>query len=293
MNKDQRREVSQKFVRKLKRIEQAFIKPIYDALMWQVREFTHSLRTHGSEEAKRHIDKILINDELSKVITNLFTTLATYSYYDTKRSILKSVKQEQKAFGFGFDPELYARLIAYLRLYLLSKAVLPITQTTKELLLKALEIGLREGKSSEVIAREIEDAQMTLNRARMIARTEAQFALFYGQNQAEEDSDWVTQNEWITAEDDRVRESHMQVDGVVKLYGKRFPVPIYFRGIIIGYDFMLGPGDPVATAGNVINCRCRRVTTAARDKNGRLIRKSNISVILPEEVFQPHTVITI
>jgi SPP1 gp7 family putative phage head morphogenesis protein len=55
----------------------------------------------------------------------------------------------------------------------------------------------------------------------------------------------IEQQEWSTAEDDRVRESHMAVDGMkVKL------------GDVFGITGLRFPRDPLGDAGEVINCRC-------------------------------------
>ena len=44
-------------------------------------------------------------------------------------------------------------------------------------------------------------------------------------------------------------------------------------------DKLRHPGDPKASAGSVINCRCNMALKPKRDERGRLIPKSRISVI--------------
>jgi uncharacterized protein with gpF-like domain len=127
----------------------------------------------------------------------------------------------------------------------------------------------------------------------MIVRTESLKAMQYGQRTAQTNSRWQTQSEWIAATDHRTRHSHRDVDGDKVDEGDRFKVAIFRGKIQMGFDMMLGPGDPHASAGNVINCRCTLATTAKRDRNGRLVAKSNISVLLPGETFRPHTTIIV
>ena len=66
--------------------------------------------------------------------------------------------------------------------------------------------------------------------------------------------------EWMTAMDGRERLSHNQMNGTIIDFKEKFNVGITKtkKGgqIIIGYEEMDRPGDPNATAENVINCRC-------------------------------------
>lgn len=279
-------------------MERPFIKRIYEALQSQIKHFTAALREQGIDQARHNIEKILINDSLIEPLRDLFKTFGAYSIRQTQASINKSARfkpTEKKA--FGIDPVLLAAIIDYLKRYLLIKVVIPITETTRKQILDALINGTEQGWGADKIAMELESAELTRARALMIVRTESLKALFLGSQSAVTESRWQTETEWIAANDHRTRHSHRDVDGNKIDEGKRFAVPIYRKGFIIGYDFMLGPGDPVATAGNVINCRCSKVTIAKRDDKGRLIPKkvgnSGISVILPQERFQPSQIITI
>ena len=59
--------------------------------------------------------------------------------------------------------------------------------------------------------------------------------------------------EWISTLDDRTRESHLQMDGVIADIDSTFEVENLTDG---GIDNMLYPLDPNGSAGNVCNCRC-------------------------------------
>jgi uncharacterized protein with gpF-like domain len=129
----------------------------------------------------------------------------------------------------------------------------------------------------------LEAPELTIWRARMIVRTESNKAMFYGQELGERDIKWESTKLWIAAKDHRTRHSHRKVDGDRIDSEGRFQVPVYKSiggvQVQIGYDLMRGPGDPDATAGNVINCRCTMVRRLKRDESGRLVRKRQNQLI--------------
>lgn len=305
MTAKQRREYSELHRRVIKRMESPFIKPVYEALRSQILAFTEVLKNSTVEHARQQIDRVLINTELAKPITDIYRTFGFYMARKTTRQINQSakirVKAPEKKAGFGVDELLLAEIIRFLKENLLVKAVFPITATTRRDILAMLEKGITEGWGVDRIAKELERPDFLLWRARMIVRTESLFAMQYGQQTAIKSSRWETESEWIAANDHRTRHSHREVDGKKVDEGKRFKVNRYrpSKGIniLIGFDLMLGPGDPHAHADNSINCRCCLATVAKRDANGRLIPKkvvnSRISVILPQDVFKPSQVITI
>lgn len=291
-----RDQISEQFIRVMKRFEGQFINRVYDALQRQITDFTAKLLIMGSQAAKRQLDSIVIDTPIASVIQDIYTDIGIYSYGRTTRQINASAR-EQKDMGFGFNETLFRQILDYFTLYLLNKAVLPISQTTRDWILQVLLQGEREGWGVDKMARELEDSDFTMARARLIVRTELLKAMEFGATKAKEDSKWMTVSEWIAAKDHRTRHSHRYIDGTVVEEGEKFNVPIYRGNALIGWEKMRGPGDPNATAGNVCNCRCTLVTYAKRDQNGNLIPKkignSRISVILPNERFNPTTVITI
>lgn len=94
-------------------------------------------------------------------------------------------------------------------------------------------------------------------RAETIARTEAQTALHESQQQAMEqavDTGLFSKTDikfvWHTARDARVRDSHAEMDGQIKIMGEPF---VSGLGNLLEY-----PGDPTAPIEDVANCRCFR-----------------------------------
>jgi uncharacterized protein with gpF-like domain len=107
----------------------------------------------------------------------------------------------------------------------------------------------------------------------MIVRTESQKAAFKGRQMAADKLEYATTTEWIAANDHRTRHSHRRVDGDVVEPGKKFKVPIYKGDQLVGYEEMIGPGDPKASKGNVINCRCTDAKRVVFDEKGEPVLK--------------------
>jgi SPP1 gp7 family putative phage head morphogenesis protein len=99
--------------------------------------------------------------------------------------------------------------------------------------------------------------------AERIARTETTAAANYGAVQSGAVSGFVMQKRWISALDGRTRDPHAAANGQRANEKEPFNV---------GGERMMYPGDPSASAGNVINCRCTIAVIPKRDVNGRLIR---------------------
>lgn len=273
--------------RSMNRMEAPFIKPIAMAIKSQIVKVENVLLSHGIHAARMENEKMLVNENLWKPITDLYKVFGLYMYRRTTREINRSAKNIEQKAGFGTDEQLLNQIISYLNQFAFNRVILPITQTTRELILKKIIEGETNGWGVARIIQELGSIDMTVGRAYTIVRTESLKAMQYGQETAARNSRWASEKEWISAHDFRTRHSHRLVDGMKVDEGQRFPVPIFksIKGNDIqqGIDLMLGPGDPYASAGNVINCRCTLVTVAKRDENGRLIlkpRNTNISVIL-------------
>lgn len=283
MNQQQRKEFAAKHQRAMNRMESPFHKPIARAIHQQILDIIEALKLHGITAAFAKNEMYMVNHHLKTPIENIYKVFGLYMARRTTREINKSARHEEKA-GFGIDFEFLKEIIAYLQQYVFNRVILPITQTTRDLILKKLIEGEEKGWGVDQIVRELELPDMTVSRARTIVRTESLKAMEFGQKVAGANSRWQYVSEWIAARDHRTRHSHRIVDGEQVDEGTRFAVPIFKGNIQIGVDLMKGPGDPQASAGNVINCRCTLVTVAKRDKNGRLVLKnptnSNISLVL-------------
>lgn len=117
--------------------------------------------------------------------------------------------------------------------------------------------GINGGESKEQIADRVDAvldytrSERWTNRAKVIAQTETNRAYGAGTLAAGLEQSRVTgrllRKRWDTEQDSRVRASHREVDGEVRDLG----MPFYVDGFP-----MMFPGDPLAPAELVVNCRC-------------------------------------
>lgn len=128
-----------------------------------------------------------------------------------------------------------------------------IADTTEADVLAALAEGLEEGLGTAAIARRIRKVT-TLSpfRADLIARTETHAAATYASvetvRNAEQTLGVRMLKEWLPTLDSRTRESHAAMAATS-------PIPMDDK-FDVGGEMMDRPGDPTASAENVINCRC-------------------------------------
>jgi hypothetical protein len=255
-----------------RRYERLFVGKIYKALQSQIKTFTANLKAGGVEYAKGIMSTDVMNLQIGPVIQQLYRLAGVTNANNVYRDI-KRFEPKEKLAGFGFNEKWTQEINRYFQLHLLEKAVLPISETTKNQILALLQKATEEGWSVERTVKELETSDITKNRARKIVRTETVRAVNFGGMLGAYESKLVMDKEWISAHDNRVRgkkpedrHSHVSLDGdktdmLKPFHDSRSGEPIQF------------PGDPEASAGNTINCRCVLGFVPKRDKNGRVIRK--------------------
>jgi hypothetical protein len=279
---------SAKHIRRMKLFERQHLKAVIIALKEQIKLVVSVLKSRGIEAAINSLDSVQINQHLAPPIRDIYKTVGLYFANKTIHDLKQS---EKKGIGFGFNDEFLRDILNYFARYLLNKAVLPISETMKSIILNILTEGQQNGWGADKIAMQLESDELTLTRARLIVRTESNKAMNYGQLLGESKSEWESTKKWIAANDHRTRHSHRFIDDTVIDFKDRFHVPIYktvggVRGkkkgieMQIGYDLMTGPGDLHASAGNICNCRCTLSFAAKRDADGRLVRKASAPVLV-------------
>lgn len=273
MNQKKRRQYSLANARKVKKWEATFTSHINKVLKNQVAGIVSILREKGIHAAQSETHKIIMVDGLASALQRLYIFVGIQSAKRVLREVNLSARQKEKKAGFGFD-EIWISLIKrFFELYLLEKAVSPISKETRRLILAILEKGITDGWGIDQMADFMTSDSFTMARARLIARTEITKAQFYGEELGVEASEWETEEQWISAHDHRVRSSHRKVDGETIPSGGKFKVDVIRNNVVVDYDMMKGPGDPEAHVENIIQCRCVRSFVARRDERGRLIPK--------------------
>lgn len=131
--------------------------------------------------------------------------------------------------------------------------VTQINRTTESQIRRVIRMGLDEGLSVSKIGSRIRSVAgpMAAVRANIIARTETHAAANYGAQQAAELTGLDMRREWVSAQDDRTRDTseadHVDANG--QTVGMKEP-------FAVSGEQMMFPGDPSGSAANVINCRC-------------------------------------
>lgn len=282
MTAKERQAYSQAYANQMNRLEKMFIRKVYKALLSQVQEFIDDMQANGLQAATNRLyASVPTNEAIGPVIQDMHKEAGLYfgkkAYYEIRRSARKKIEKA----GFGLSEEWLEAIIAFFRdeYFILVKN---ISDTTRDQIFKVLSNAAEQGLSNDDIVKQLKAPEINAARARLITRTELGKGAFFGRKLAADDSEWETEKEWIAANDHRTRHSHRAVDGDVVDYDGKFAVSTP-KG---GTDYMLGPGDPTASAANLCNCRCSSATRAKRDENGRLIPKTRVIPMGPGSLSQ-------
>jgi len=128
-----------------------------------------------------------------------------------------------------------------------------VNTTTQKQLRVALIEGIQEGENIESLKKRVQGVfdgtvRGSAWRSRMIARTEVIGSFNFASLQGYQQSGVVTQKEWLTALDERVRQSHRDANGQIRKLDEPFDV---------GGSPLMFPGDGEhGSMVEVINCRC-------------------------------------
>lgn len=132
-----------------------------------------------------------------------------------------------------------------------------IPDETYNLVFAAITDAINGGGNQQAVAEAVDSvltwtgSESWANRARTIAITETTRAYGAGTLAAGMEQSRVTgrmlQKRWVSEGDSRVRPEHRAVT--------KEPIPLAAM-FQVGADLMLYPGDPLASADEVVNCRC-------------------------------------
>jgi hypothetical protein len=270
MTRGERNQYRIEWERRRSGVEKRWRGKVKAALDQQVKFFVTYVKTEGLYAGKLNIQYHVPFEGLSVVLRSMYINAALFQANVTW-SELRSM-EGQKYRGFGFNKEWTDAIIAYFRLHLLNKAVLPITENTKEWIGKVLERATVEGWGVEETVNEILTKAKDINRkrARVITRTESVRAMNVGTLIGAEKSSLILDKAWIDAKDNRERPSHLRC-GRQKPIDQNEP---FQNGLMF-------PGDPNGPAKEVVNCRCSVAMVPRRDAQGRVMRKPKPQAVNP------------
>lgn len=281
MTAKERQAYSQAYIQQMNRLENKYTRKVFNALYSQVQKFIDDIEASGLQAAQNRLYVAVGNEEIGPVIQAMHKEAGLYFGKKTYYEIRRSAKRKIEKAGFGLSEEWLAALVDFFKGEYFS-LVQNISETTKDQLFKVLSRAAEEGWSNDDTVKALKNPELIAWRARLITRTELNKGAFAGRKIAEMDSEWELEKEWIAANDHRTRHSHRAVDGDVIDVNGKFAVATP-KG---GTDYMLGPGDPTASAANLCNCRCSSATRAKRDENGRLIPKAKVIPMGPGSLSQ-------
>lgn len=260
----------------MRAMEKQFIAPVYKALRKQTSSFTKLAKTYGLDRARSYLSSQVMDDEMAKVIQNIYLKAGIYTAKKTRiaeRGVKNFYPDLQVKRTMGFNERMTTDILEYFRLYLLEKAILPISATTRERIETVLRKGIEEGWGVDEIVRKLESdvfRDMTRRRAEMIVRTETVRASNYGAMAAIHDSEFEYEKVWIAVNDARTRRTHrhfLSVEGEP-------------RDLLVPFsNGLMFPGDPNGAPEETINCRCALAFEAKRDAAGRLIPKKKPAIV--------------
>ena len=130
--------------------------------------------------------------------------------------------------------------------------------TTVKELRRVLGASIAEGDSLQEQIKKMLAASdelfydMSKTRAELIARTESCTTINAGSTELYK-SEGIEQKGWLSIQDDRTRDAHLLMDGVVVPINEKFEVPATSQSEGAFMDY---PGDPTAPASQSCNCRC-------------------------------------
>lgn len=163
--------------------------------------------------------------EETRLAKQTFRPVAERLYTDGGQETLQDLFRAQKGVNkalddFFADPVLLQAIAE--RVELFSESII---KTTYDILQRKIREGVENGDGIDKIGRSIRDyyTDMEVKRARTIARTETGFILSKATNDAYMQSSIVTGKEWITVGDEKVRDEHVENDGVIVAKGGVFP----------------------------------------------------------------------
>lgn len=171
-------------------------------------------------------------------------------WLDSYRSLVSktyTVAGQDLAETLGFDFELSNPAVAKAVQDRLTRLGDFVTDTTARQISAAVTAGRNAGMGIGDIAKLIDQSVfggMTQSRATMIARTETIGALNQGEYDTATEQGVMRSKEWLTQQDELVRDSHAELDGVRVDLDEAFDNGCAY------------PGDQAGGADEVINCRC-------------------------------------
>lgn len=265
MTNDQKKKYLAQFHKFQLNREQHFAPKIFAALKFQQQQF---LKSYKNSFNMRSALMDVSSHQLRSVLKTLYIDAGVHYGSLVYSQLPKAPKKIKRRAPFGFNEEMTDLINQWFELGWLNTAE-SITDSTRDLIQQVMKEAVEEGWSYDRIEQELtkESKDLTRNRSALIARTETVTATNQAAYFAAAKTGLMMKKEWLSANDDRVRMHHLQVNG------SKVDMEGYFT---VGTSRILLPGARVQENGlptpakEVCNCRCVVLYEAQR-VNGRLV----------------------
>lgn len=260
------------------RLIKLFRPRIERSLRAQVKVFTDAY------SVSQHVTPAIIpSDVIEKSLNELHVTAGLNGASLTDKEIKRQVK------GKSDDEARWTYVInEYLKKYGLTQLSVEITNTLRENIKRQLIKANEQGWGIDKTVRSLDRASFPKWMATRIVRTETNKAANTGAMVAATDTGIKMDKKWVSTQDNRTRRiprdqyDHLDMNGRTVGMNERFVVPS-----TKSVDAMLYPGDPEASVGNVVNCRCRVVFVPHRDGEGEpVVRQPEPSKNVFEQLLE-------
>ena len=243
-------------------------------------------------------------DSVLAFLNNILTATSIYNllmgiYLDGYRwAIITRAKANQKAkVSEKLNTELLRRIVRERYNNVAVKRAFDILNTQKKQIRTIIEHGKEDNKSSKEIAIDIRNNPHVIKQTETVFLTETVSTASFNALTAAEQSIYQYTKTWWSRDDEIVRypgnpwyENHGYPNpkfNHIAVHGQTLPLNESFVNTLGAIRF---PGDPNAHIGNIIRCRCFLEVNILVDSNGRPIRKSDITILTPNQINRPTTV---
>ncbi len=279
-----------KYERINRKLEKLFFPRIKRPLQGTVNSLAAVVNTMGEQAGISWLKTQITNPDLTTEVQRLYGVVGTRHANEVTRGLRREPKVEKK--GFGFNEEWVRFIQQYLGQHFLERITFSVNETLRDHLLLIMNRSITEGWGVDKTVRELRNDTFTDFQAARIVRTEVNTAANVGVIAAGSTYDYEMQKEWVSVHDNRTRgvnpedhANHVALDKTV----------IDFDDVFIDSrngDRLRHPGDPLASAASIINCRCNLTLKPKRDSRGRLIpKRKTTSVIYPNQIRRGQTIL--
>lgn len=244
----------QQYLLRLMEAQERRMRPGWAALLQKAYVDAAKEIEHGQSDMSQVITKhrIASSKMLAKNYREILAYFGTFAFDQFKKSQSKGVSP---SYAKSMEDVYWQSVKQWASVSALSKSK-KIAKTTRALIHRIVRSGMEQGLSNNDIVAELRSNRKTFNkvRATMIVRTETHSSASKAINQAVKSTGYKHQRVWRATLDDRIRGrsirdkfNHLKANKQSRDMEEPFDV----SGEKL--DF---PGDPKASAGNIVNCRC-------------------------------------